>query len=588
MKIRYSFHPLLIPLFSLLFGYANATEKVEYHYPLYPIGASTAGESFSPISRLFIPREGARLEMPVTIEVDQLVLEGPLLTQGHGLVINARRLEFRGEGRITAYEGILPPPILIVPEPRAGTASKPTRGGAPGYAGNAGIDGAQNPGDIQIFTAEVVGRPRVDGRGQDGGMGGKGGNGQIGARGAIGADAKCSCNPFDFKDVPARNGGAGGEGGPGGKGGPGGTGGRGVAILWADASLVPVDLSQVLSAPGRGGSGGEPGLMGKGGAGGPGGDGCRDRLEAILFTCKIDNPAGRNGPANTVKGRTQGIGTPGRAGGPADPSGAGVAPRRFGSLESLRRATQQEWYQIHFERQFVLLLQDSVRWMLDQDITREQLRNQPELSTLLGRIQLANLKWIVQAWNTELLAPLKLHLERLPGNSELRGRVVEIETVLGAMSALLEATEEVQTVQARVRLSESISLQLDRFDTSSSRGIRFCQDYQTALLEQAAQIAGLTQQFQIPICEQAAALLRNPEMDISLSVPLRGLVLGANGSEQSVASLAGGGALTIQKAPVVRRKPLGRKLLRASTPDPIQERFRSVAALALDVFSEAP
>ena len=582
MKIRFSRNALVFALTLSSLASVYASDGLEYHYPRYPIGASTAGENFSPISRLLIPREGARLEMPVTIEVDHLVLEGPLLTQGHGLAINARRIEFRGEGRITASEGMLPPPVLIVPEARAGTASKPTRSGAPGYTGNPGIDGAQNPGDIQIFAAEVIGLPRVDGRGQDGGMGGKGGNGQAGARGKTGADAKCSCNPFDFKDVPARNGGAGGEGGAGGKGGTGGAGGRGVAILWADASEGPIDLSQVISAPGRGGSGGEPGIMGKGGAGGPGGDGCRDRLEALVFTCKIDNPAGRIGPANTVKGKTLGIGVPGRT---ADPSGAGVVTRRFGSLESMRRATQQEWYQIHFERQYVFLLQDSVRWMLDQDITREQIRSQPTLNDLLGRVQLANLKWIVHAWDTELLAPLKLHLERKPGNSELRGRVAEIEAVFGAMRGLLEASDEIQSARARGQLSAAVTLQLERFDTSASRGIRFCQDYQAALLEQSNLVASLTQQFQIPVCEQAATLVQNPELNIILSVPLRGLVLGANGSEQSVASLSSGSALTIQTAPGVRKKPGTRKFSRISPTDPVQERFRSVAILALDVYS---
>ncbi len=193
--------------------------------------------------------------------------------------------------------------------PRQSTDMSGTSGrrGTNGTGGNPSPNGDDGP-EIELWTLDMTGTPRVVVRGQDGFKGGDGGDGGDGGRGAKGKDWSPDWT-FAYCDNGPGNGGRGGHGGTGGKGGQGGAGGRGGTFsLYAPQAVITRYIGgfSVDATGGRGGEGGAPGLGGSGGQGGSKGS---NRTGHWLGPCDVGD-YGQNGQ----RGNHGGIGRSGDKG----------------------------------------------------------------------------------------------------------------------------------------------------------------------------------------------------------------------------------------------------------------------------------
>ena len=224
---------------------------------------------------------------------DEIVrLGGPIYTNGHSLLIKARKIVSDG-AKILA-------PSLNPAETHGQPGSNGVAGidgtgagqaggiGVSGGPGGKGRDGVSQQ-DVRIEAEEFDGALDVSVSGQNGGRGGRGGDGGSGGNGAQGEASRPGV--LDCASGPG-HGGRGGDGGVGGKGGDGGAG--------ETPGNVQIRISKRFSgafmAQARGSVGGEAGEGGSGGRPGVGGP------EGVLRG--LCRSAGRNGAAGSpgVKG----------------------------------------------------------------------------------------------------------------------------------------------------------------------------------------------------------------------------------------------------------------------------------------------
>lgn len=244
---------------------------------------------------------------------EKIVLKGKIVTNGFGLTIVARTLEFVDGAEIVAFESAqVSNANQRTVQPAPDNAKRQQRG-SNGEAGQSGFNGFaahQSPGQIQIYAGVVIGAPHINGTGQQGGAGGQGQNGQNGGKGGMGSPAKTGGWGLWWNKGPGR-GAPGGSGGTGGGGGAGGDGGAPVPIelhygryFKRDANnqleeLVLREDAEVIlvSKGGTGGVGGIAGANGQSGAGGAGGNASR-----TIWKSSGSGKVGADGSANTSAG----------------------------------------------------------------------------------------------------------------------------------------------------------------------------------------------------------------------------------------------------------------------------------------------
>ncbi len=197
--------------------------------------------------QITIPKEGFELDKDMTIKVDELDLQGPIITNGFQLKIDVAVLNFAG-GAIRGF-------------------NSPATQGALGVQGQSG---KQDVKPIEIFATSITGEVVIDGTGQKGGRGGQGLQGAQGPKGSSGLDAKASCFGILFgQNIVGTHGGKGGQGQTGGKGALPGSGGKAIPInIETSTSLQTAQIKSESGIQGEPGPGGLPGAGGEGGDGG--------------------------------------------------------------------------------------------------------------------------------------------------------------------------------------------------------------------------------------------------------------------------------------------------------------------------------
>lgn len=305
-------------LFGLLFVFAIIPSVV------LGIEAKTSKKELHSETVLIGPEE-AQLDSQLMISAEHVIIRGKIVTNGFGITIVARVIEFLEGAEIISFDKARMPnnnALPARPSPDNAKGGHQGQEGQPGLGGLPGHSGHQSPGAIMLYTALIIGAPKINGNGQQGGQGGPGQAGQPGGKGGRGTAADSGPLGLWWNAGP----GAGAPGGRGGTGGPGGLGGAGGAPTpievhygkyfrrLANGALEELTLNsdaQLVSKGGQGGQGGKPGANGPSGPGGEGGYASR-----TLWGSSGGGNQGASGTANAQPSSSGEGGTPNPSQGP--------------------------------------------------------------------------------------------------------------------------------------------------------------------------------------------------------------------------------------------------------------------------------
>ncbi|MBP9682769.1 MAG: hypothetical protein KBD76_15305 [Bacteriovorax sp.] len=419
-------------LLSLL---TTATASEIMNYP--------AGIIYNKHSVLIVEEAGLLLDKDTTIHVDELILNGPIVTRGHSLIIDADTIRVAGTGMIIGFRNDQSDLLDVAQVGLKGFDSRyGGETGGVGFPGANGLPGDQAPKSIVVFAATTIGNLVINGNGQKGGTGGKGGQGGTGGAGLPGVDAKASCKLF----TTSHPGGAGGTGGTGGQGGTGGTGGIGGRALEVEFFSGTSSNVNIISLPGEKGISGKPGDKGKGGNPGRGGRPASDSG----FLCN-DNQAGG---ATGVSGPDGEMGTTGKEGEYGPCANRQPLQQNFLDLELKRSASVKAWYKFHIQRMFYLLLEDSLR-LQQKNLTRSDIGLafiSDELTDFFSDADKIAQEQIKFSWNQYLIEPLTLALQSNDSSFDKN----EAEKILEKSKLLVGAIESgmIDVLQNSFKMAE--------------------------------------------------------------------------------------------------------------------------------------
>ena len=459
-----------------------------------------------------IPQGGLELSADTILKVDELILEGALVTNGHALHIDVLQLTFRDNGKIVAFR--TPPPQTPQPpdgaQGRIGSSRSGTGGPGqtPPKAGN-GSMGEPHPLAITVYAARVIGTPIVDGSGQKGGQGAHGAKGGKGGTGGHGRDGHASCwGAIGINIWNGDNGGSGGQAAPGGAGGDGGPGGAPVPIVFITGQALN-GPGLVTSKPGGGGDPGQPGDPGDQGDGGSGGN--SDSAGCWLYTKRVGGGStGPRGPAQVQKGPAGHEGTSGPALDPSieplpelaaflGPVQPGVIRRALGNLESRRLQLVDAWSQFHWTRTFLFLTLDTLGEVGRQNanpLAADELLKESGDSLLASLIENTN-----QDRVAKLIALWSSHLPEssfdLPAVA-LRDARLNAQRVVSLLQGIGEKQNSVTLNELLSALRNSLQSQ---FQSSLSDALESCRKYNELKNEEAHTILNLTSQYYVPVCD---------------------------------------------------------------------------------------
>ncbi len=350
-----------------------------------------------------------QMKSSMVIKTDKLILENDIITNGHKLDIEAREIFLKNGAQISAFASPQLPILSIPDSPKnmgtAGLSGSDRPGGhgsnggtgPDGDIGLDGLDGNMNPAPITVKAFFVEGQLFLMADGQDGGKGGKGAPGGKGGKGGDGRNgwAKVS-STCGRRQEHGGNGGDGGAGGLGGKGGKGGNGGVNVSL----ELLLPEAKFNFSSVPGKAGIGGEPGEIGPSGDIGKGGKGAEDEIDNAMYSCTANAKAGKNG---TQKVRRESqvsynsrVGTPGNK---YDGQKNATQIEKVNHLYSQKGYVLSNTYSFHFARLYKILVQDTLRLIAQEEVTRSQVQNISENTARL--LLVANQRMVdelIMAW----------------------------------------------------------------------------------------------------------------------------------------------------------------------------------------------
>ncbi|MBC7692500.1 MAG: hypothetical protein H7222_12115 [Methylotenera sp.] len=476
---------------------ALRADEVSVSLAGYPGGAQV-----SEYSRIEVPEGGLELKEPTDIHVDELVLKGPLITNGFKLVIDVQNLVFENGGNIVAFKGPAEQGPLGKAGPDGETGEHGTnksnnphghKGHTPGKPGETGGDaqtGKQDPGSITVIAANTSGQPVLDGTGQKGGKAGLGGKGGVGGRGGRGGQAETKCIGHNHS---AGRGGQAGTGGTGGMGGRGGDGGKAVQISFVQGELSTTPQPILISRPGSGGEPGDAGVGGEPGEAGEGGGG--DSSNCLGWTEEEDG--GDTGPPGES-------GRPGTAGTLSGKSGPHLDEKLQKStpdhqlliaLETERSKTFQSWYRFHVSRTLYLLTQDSLRLVHQTEMTRAELQTLAEddfeFATMLKATDANYAEQVINAWKNDFLDPLTSQLEVARKDPKNYGPAV-IRRLNEALTAGLDLQKLLSDpVNARQSLQKLLGETQSRVADDLNQALLACSEYNTALKDQSTLLAGV-------------------------------------------------------------------------------------------------
>lgn len=474
-----------------------------------------------------------RLTEDTRLVLDQLSLDGSIVTMGHLLQLDAGIVRWGPKGKIIAFDEA--PPKVPTPSPANDgangvdadlnfSANRNGQQGNPGKMGNPGRDGDPTPQPIIYVAKQTIGSLAIDARGQHGGPGGQGGLGGNGGSGGRGASARASCGTASSSCLSwnsgSGNGGAPANGGPGGRGGPGGNGGSAVPLLIAAADASKRDANDTVTVgPGDPGDKGAPGSAGRPGNPGPGGfpaGCCADVSLFGLICCSGDGAPGGPGVSFSAPGDF-GYGDPGNSGADADlqntivsefsqfpsiSSKQGVAEGRaidLGSLSAHHDDTISALYEFHLTRTYTYLFARSLA-LLGYNIqsapsTIHLARNQgydPDLATI-----------IATSWDGAFIAPLKSAIAIGQVDNKERA-AFWLDRGTTTVNLLKSLAREGMTGSANELYQSSIALTVQRVNSA----IAACKTFADELQRYTSKIILLSYQLAIPSCTDIGNLTK--------------------------------------------------------------------------------
>jgi hypothetical protein len=461
--------------------------------------------------------------------IDELVLNGTLVSQGFHLRIDTQLLRFGAQGSLLAFDQ----PAATGPQGPAVSSGRLSRavGGAGGVGpdgrkGGSGQDGEQNPSAIVIHAVRTIGHPVISVKGQDGGQGGQGGQGGRGGQGGKGRDASANCLGRRRHGGP---GGPGGQGGPGGPGGDGGRGGREVPLIYLSLHSMDqqtMDFSRISGGeglPGRYGSPGDPGLPGRGGEGGE-----PHRVSCGWGTYTVGADRGARGPDGPPQNKDLGAGQMGQEAPSLDISNPYLTALRLTSspavlpidnFEELRSQIAQKWFYFHWARSFTFLFYESLREVqtnnqnaIDGDAASEI------LSVLLNGVHRDRLAALVSLWNHHFI--LELENFSYPDKTGLRANALSAARLI--VEFLRELEKDTSDISVREKLIHSLERIQSRVDYQLSSNLESaligCRDYIHQMQNFYDDFTAISNYYSIPVCmgEPDFALPENIDKEIKL------------------------------------------------------------------------
>jgi hypothetical protein len=522
-------------VFALGFSFAVAA----FEYPIAPERDFFSGAEWRERDQLVVPPEGLELKKDTILKIDELLLQGPLYTNGHSLKIDALQITFEAGGKIAGYKG----PAPQGPTRKTGaTGKRSTAEGGTGGNGvtpekaDPGVDGVQQPLAIVIFAARMTGNVIIDGSGQEGGKGGTGGQGGKGGTGGHGHNASASCWGWLIGDGnDATTGGPGGRGAPGGKGGKGGRGGAPIPLVIVSGKAI-AENSTILSKPGEPGKPGDAGKPGERGDGGPGGLGDSKGCGTWPVEWSVSRDGAGPGPQGPEQTETLGEGELGDTAPPVDMGIApmpvykdlvvstGIARADLNALEAKRAQLVDAWVQFHWSRTFLFLVLDTLTEIQRQDANRHTIQfgeftsGEGETSSLLdGILSEADderINALMEMWTANLVVPFQNQAapkeQALIGAEEVAADVVKLLEAMvkekASSAALVEKLERVRSA-AYAQVRGTLDSAIDS-----------CRIYLETKSAQLGILLDLTSQYGVPVCEGTPdfRLAENIDKQISL------------------------------------------------------------------------
>lgn len=447
------------------------------------------------------------LQSDTRLTLDELVIDGIIVTNGFQFQVDTFRLTFGENGKILAFT--TPAKQGVTGDKGADGKTSTAEGGRGGDAddgkiGGDGVDGVQNPGAILIHAVEIVGLPNIDGTGQEGGSGGEGGPGGRGGQGGKGTAAYSNCAG------KRRHGGSGGSGGQGGKGGPGGQGGRGgreVPVIFIAGYNNDLNLSNIQSKPGLRG---DLGLHGKPGGRGPGGAGGEPASKSCAWgTYTVSADRGSNGSEGPEQKEHLGNGKHGEEAHPLDKNNtylklfsAQSSPLNFSMLDfdKERLDVAQRWFYFHWARSFYILFSETLSQIQDENPNLSLENSKDEiLDSLLGSISKERIQILINAWQEHFVSPVK----SINGLDEGGLKEISLQAAEKILNLLTILSKE-DVLSKRDELGQLLTSIKDKVDlqmtTALDSSLLACKQYVLNLKKKKFTATEISLYYTIPVC----------------------------------------------------------------------------------------
>lgn len=477
---------------------------------------------------IIIPKEGLQMTSPALLSVDEIILRGPLVTNGFPLQIDTLRLTFEVDGKIIAFDK--PANIGSTGPKGAGAILNDTVAGKgflgeDGHTGGQGQDGHDDPGAIVVHAVETIGTPIIDGQGQQGGQGGQGGKGGRGGEGGQGTHGDVSCGG---RDRQAGRGGQGGMGGKGGQGGNGGRAGRPVPVIFICGNAKSIQAKSIQTSPGLVGEKGNPGDPGDKGPGGKGGNGDSEKCGAFNSDPENVNPGppGFDGPEQK---ETLGFGHQGPLGNPINRQSPMLKlfldlqpnqPRpiiySFDRLADKRVEMIRPWLHFHWARTFLILVYETMAELQSTETAvNYELTSADLFAQLLEQSSQERAQLLLELWEERFIEPLKKESgSDVSGfSSESLVAAQEVVKVLGMVAQKQPHTERLQ-----LYLQSLISKTEEQFQGSLETALFLCLEYTQLLQSTDRRAVQLSPYYQVPVCDGQPDFRK--KQNISLSIKL--------------------------------------------------------------------
>ncbi|MFZ9596322.1 MAG: hypothetical protein ACO3A2_09620 [Bdellovibrionia bacterium] len=490
-------------------------------FPVPPDLSHFVGMSTGESKRIRVGQPIFSMTQNEVFRADEVVIEGPIYTNGHQLTIDTRNLIFRDSGEIRGFQAPAAGFATAAPSGMAGQmgADASERGfpggdggrGGDGSAGLNGTAGQDDPKPVLIFAAHYEGTVQVNLNGQDGAAGQDGGTGGRGGDGGKGGQGEVN---YIGRTCSGGTGGAPGVGGNGGPAGSAGIGGRAIPFVFLTAKKGGV--LHLASLPGKGGAGGKGGREGSYGTPGAGGEGAHIFLKSaspgrtgdpypwysVSFYSGRDGQCGFDGldchlnePVFERFRKDPRLAEP-RSSGTILFHFRNLLVKEFSHLEWVRSEVLQAWYTHHWYRILKLLLEDTITEI--RELSPQVGSSSRALQRQRQNVDRRLFRDLMGQWQNHFLDLIR---EMDVGQSVVIGR----DELIPLVEPLVNGMDQIWTGrpihEVNSMLSETLQIMDGAYQSTLDQAVDACQHYIQDLEASSRQWLGLTQHFSVPVCD---------------------------------------------------------------------------------------